>query len=114
MPSGSNPFWRTGYSQRSLISEWVEKPTLRSGRNPPQDRCLLLPLRAYLQQTTTLSAHAMQRRRRIMVQRSIASQIPQEVPGAPLIQVEGVTRVIANRAQRTVILDDITFDIQDR
>src|SRR5579859_3129537 len=49
-----------------------------------------------------------------MVQQSTASQIPQEVPGAPLIQVEGVTRVIANRAQRTMILDDITFEIPER
>jgi ABC-type lipoprotein export system ATPase subunit len=30
---------------------------------------------------------------------------------APLIQVAHLTRVIATRAQRTVILDDVTFDI---
>ena len=28
---------------------------------------------------------------------------------APIIQVEGLTRVIATRAQRTVILDDVTL-----
>src|SRR5258708_38753961 len=31
------------------------------------------------------------------------------LPDAPLVQVEHLTRVIATRAQRTVILDDLTF-----
>jgi putative ABC transport system ATP-binding protein len=31
--------------------------------------------------------------------------------GAPIIQVEGLTRVIATRAQRTVILDDVSFSV---
>src|SRR5215469_13546030 len=30
-------------------------------------------------------------------------------PGAPLIEVEHLSRVIANHAQRTTILDDVTF-----
>jgi predicted ABC-type transport system involved in lysophospholipase L1 biosynthesis ATPase subunit len=32
-------------------------------------------------------------------------------PGAPLIRVEHLTRTIATRAQRTVILDNVTFTI---
>jgi putative ABC transport system ATP-binding protein len=31
--------------------------------------------------------------------------------GAPLVRVEHLTRVIATRAQKTVILDDVTFDV---
>jgi putative ABC transport system ATP-binding protein len=34
-----------------------------------------------------------------------------DAPVAPLIQVEHLTRVIATRAQRTVILDDLTFSV---
>jgi ABC-type lipoprotein export system ATPase subunit len=49
-----------------------------------------------------------------MVQQSTTPQVPHEASAAPLIQIEGVTRTIANRAQRTVILDDITFAIPAR
>src|SRR5215468_2564673 len=34
--------------------------------------------------------------------------------GAPLVRVEHLTRIIATRAQRTVILDDITFEVPAR
>ena len=41
-----------------------------------------------------------------------ASRQPATVPqGTPLIRVEHLTRTIATRAQRTVILDDVTFTI---
>ena len=43
---------------------------------------------------------------------TIASKQPATFPpGSPLIRVEHLTRIIATRAQRTVILDDVTFTI---
>jgi putative ABC transport system ATP-binding protein len=45
--------------------------------------------------------------------RQPAADHPREgdAPTRPIIQVEGLTRVIATRAQRTVILDDLTFSV---
>src|SRR5499427_9885776 len=34
-----------------------------------------------------------------------------ELAAAPIIQIESLTRIIATRAQRTVILDDVSFSI---
>ena len=46
-----------------------------------------------------------------MVQRTASRQSTTFPQGSPLIRVEHLTRAIATRAQRTVILDDVTFTI---
>jgi len=45
---------------------------------------------------------------------SAASYAPDAPAGAPLIRVEHVSRVIATRAQKTVILDDVSFAVPER
>jgi putative ABC transport system ATP-binding protein len=40
-----------------------------------------------------------------------AAQAP-DLTAAPIIQAEGLSRVIATRAQRTVILDDVSFSVR--
>ncbi len=49
-----------------------------------------------------------------MLQQSTTDHIAQEISGVPLIQIEDVSRIITTRAQRTVILDGITFDVPER
>jgi putative ABC transport system ATP-binding protein len=46
-----------------------------------------------------------------MRQPSLDHPLVVDSPTRPIIQVEGLTRVIATRAQRTVIVDDLTFSI---
>ena len=46
-----------------------------------------------------------------MVQTTASKQSATVPQGSPLIRVEHLTRTIATRAQRTVILDDVTFTI---
>jgi ABC-type lipoprotein export system ATPase subunit len=46
-----------------------------------------------------------------MVQTTASKQAATVPQGSPLIRVEHLTRTIATRAQRTVILDDVTFTI---
>jgi ABC-type lipoprotein export system ATPase subunit len=46
-----------------------------------------------------------------MVQKAASKQSATLPPGSPLIRVEQLTRIIATRAQRTLILDDVTFTI---
>src|SRR5260370_8662648 len=46
-----------------------------------------------------------------MVQTTASKQAATVPEGSPLIRVEHLTRTIAPRAQRTVILDDVTFTI---
>jgi ABC-type lipoprotein export system ATPase subunit len=45
---------------------------------------------------------------------AIARSSIDEQQNAPLIQVEHLMRVIATRAQKTIILDDITFSVPER
>src|SRR5215831_9424838 len=46
-----------------------------------------------------------------MAQTTASKQSATFPPGSPLIRVERLTRSIASRAQRTIILDDVTFAI---
>src|SRR5215471_3816857 len=46
-----------------------------------------------------------------MAQTTASKQSATFLPGSPLIRVERLTRIIATRAQRTIILDDVTFAI---
>jgi len=46
-----------------------------------------------------------------MAQTTASKQSATLPPGSPLIRVEHLSRTIANRAQRTVILDNVTFTI---
>ncbi|HKW19924.1 MAG TPA: ABC transporter ATP-binding protein [Ktedonobacterales bacterium] len=46
-----------------------------------------------------------------MAQTAAARQSATFPPGSPLIRLEHLTRTIATRAQRTIILDDVTFTI---
>jgi putative ABC transport system ATP-binding protein len=46
-----------------------------------------------------------------MAQTTATKQSATFLPGSPLIRVERLTRIIATRAQRTIILDDVTFTI---
>jgi len=49
-----------------------------------------------------------------MVQTTASRQSATLPQGSPLIRVEHLTRAIATRAQRTVILDDVTFTIHSQ
>src|SRR5258706_3224327 len=51
------------------------------------------------------------RRRSYMIQPTASRQSAPFPPGSPLIRVEHLTHAITTRAQRTVILDDVTFTI---
>src|SRR5260221_5323118 len=51
------------------------------------------------------------RRRSYMIQPTASRQSAPFPQGSPLIRVEHLTRAITTRAQRTVILDDVTFTI---
>src|SRR5215831_2262103 len=46
-----------------------------------------------------------------MAQTTASKQSATFPPGSPLIRVERLTRIIATRAQRTTILDDVTFTV---
>ena len=44
-----------------------------------------------------------------------AAHLPSDTStGEPLVRVEQMTRVIATRAQQTIILDDVTFSVPTR
>jgi predicted ABC-type transport system involved in lysophospholipase L1 biosynthesis ATPase subunit len=47
-------------------------------------------------------------------ERFLAPDLASDLPHAPIIQAEHLTRVIATRAQRTIILDDVTFSVPAR
>src|SRR5207248_7513885 len=51
------------------------------------------------------------RRRSYMIQPTASRPSAPFPQGSPLIRVEHLTRTITTRAQRTVILDDVTFTI---
>src|SRR5207245_11405499 len=51
------------------------------------------------------------RRRSYMIQPTASRPSAPFPQGSPLIRVEHLTRAITTRAQRTVILDDVTFTI---
>src|SRR5260221_4328088 len=51
------------------------------------------------------------RRRSYMIHTTASRQSASFPQGSPLIRVEHLTRAINTRAQRTVILDDVTFTI---
>src|SRR5258706_12868761 len=51
------------------------------------------------------------RRRSYMIQPTASRQSAPFPQGSQLIRVEHLTRAIATRAQRTVILDDVTFTV---